>query len=295
MEQSVVVGVDGSDESMAAALWAVREAVRRGRPLRLVHAWDRYPRQHDTVLAGAAQRQLARRALRRAEERIRAACPGLPLGDELVTGPATAALLREAGRARPLVLGSHGWSGFAGFLVGSVALGVVAKAEGPVVLVRADADAPDEHVPQDDGSACECTGYRDVVLAVDVAGTGDEVIEFAFEAARLRRARLRAVYAWNASGALGLGPGDVALLDRPAQAEEWLGFLRTVLDPWRDKYPGVTVLETVVEDKPATALPRAAADASLLVVGHRLPHRTGPVAHAAIQHAGCAVAVVPHR
>ncbi|MFM9442504.1 universal stress protein [Streptomyces acidiscabies] len=295
MEHAVVVGVDGSEESMAAALWAAREALRRGRPLRLVHAWDRYARQHDTVLSGAAQRHLARRTLHRAQERIRAVCPGLPLYEELSAGPATAALVREAERARPLVLGSHGWSGFAGFLVGSVALGVVAKATGPVILVRADADAPDEHVPEADGSACEYTGYRDVVLAVDVADACDEVAEFAFEAARLRRARLRAVYAWNSSGALGLGPGDVALLDRPAQAQEWLGFLRAVLAPWRDKYPDVTVLETVVEDKPATALPRAAADASLLVVGHRLPHRTGPVAHAVIQHAGCAVAVVPHQ
>ncbi|WP_075731202.1 universal stress protein [Streptomyces acidiscabies] len=295
MEHPVVVGVDGSEESMAAALWAAREALRRGRPLRLVHAWDRYTRQHDTVLAGAAQRHLARRTLRRAEERVRAACPGLPLSDELLAGPAATALVREAKRARPLVLGSHGWSGFAGFLVGSVALGVVAKAEGPVVLVRAEEDAPDEHVPEADGSASEYTGYRDVVLAVDVADSCDEAIEFAFEAARLRQARLRAVYAWHSSGALGLGPGDIALVDRPAQAEEWLGFLRAVLAPWRDKYPDVTVLETVVEDRPTTSLVRAATGASLLVVGHRLTHHTGPVTHAAIQHAGCPVAVVPHR
>ncbi|MET8978024.1 universal stress protein [Streptomyces sp. NPDC004539] len=295
MEHPVVVGVDGSDESMAAALWAAREALRRGRPLRMVHAWDRYTRWRDTVLAGAAQHHLARRALRRAQERVRAACPGLPLSDEPLAGPAATALLRESGSARPLVLGSHGWSGFAGFLVGSVALKVVAKAEGPVVLVRADADAPDEHVPEADGAAAEHTGYRDVLLALDVADSCDEVVEYAFEAARLRRARLRAVYAWNSSGARGLGPGDVALLDRPAQAEEWLGFLRTALAPWRDKYPDVPVLETVVEDKPGTALPRAAAGASLLVVGHRLPHHTGPVTHATIQHAGCAVAVVPYR
>ncbi|HEY8983221.1 MAG TPA: universal stress protein [Streptomyces sp.] len=294
MEQPVVVGVDGSDESMAAAHWAAREAVRRGRPLRLVHAWNRYTRQRDTVLSGAAQRHLARRALERAEQRVRAACPGLPLSDELLAGPATHALVRETERARPLVLGSHGLGGFTGFVVGSVALGVVAKATGPVVLVRADADAADEHVPESDGTASTYTGYRDVVLAVDVADPCDGVVEFAFEAARLRRARLRAVYAWYPPGASGHGPGDTAFLPRPALAGEWLGFLKAVLAPWRDKYPDVAVLETVVEDKPTSAVVRAATDASLLVVGHRLDHRTGPVTHAVIERTGCAVAVVPH-
>ncbi|WP_373921897.1 universal stress protein [Streptomyces sp. T12] len=40
MAQPVVVGVDGSAESPTAAEWAAREAVRRDRPLRLLHAWN---------------------------------------------------------------------------------------------------------------------------------------------------------------------------------------------------------------------------------------------------------------
>ncbi len=38
MELPLVVGVDGSDFSLAAVDWAVDEAIRRGLPLRLVHA-----------------------------------------------------------------------------------------------------------------------------------------------------------------------------------------------------------------------------------------------------------------
>lgn len=34
----IVVGVDGSDPARVAMRWAAAEAVRRGRPLRLVHA-----------------------------------------------------------------------------------------------------------------------------------------------------------------------------------------------------------------------------------------------------------------
>lgn len=41
----VVAAVDGSAESLAAAEWAAHEAVRRERPLRLLHAWNWHPRQ----------------------------------------------------------------------------------------------------------------------------------------------------------------------------------------------------------------------------------------------------------
>ncbi|MCX5009129.1 universal stress protein [Streptomyces sp. NBC_00638] len=299
MLSPVVAGVDGSAESLAAAAWAARETERRDRPLHLVHAWDWHPRQQEPEIAGAAQRQLARSSLRRAEERVRAECPDVRLTDEQTEGPATAALLKAADQADLMVLGSRGLSGFTGFLVGSVALGVVATATRPVVLVRAGEEAADEHVPARDGTAATNTGYRDVVLGLDLDEACDEVIEFAFEAARLRHARLRAVHAWHTAGSIGLGPGDVGLAKESWQSEEWLGFLKAVLQMWRDKYPDVAVLETVVSDKPSTALVRAATGSGLLVVGHRLAERplgprTGPVTHAAIHHVGCPVAVVPH-
>ncbi|MEU7058658.1 universal stress protein [Streptomyces sp. NPDC046197] len=311
MHAPVIAGVDGSAESLAAAEWAAREAERRDRPLRLLHARNRHPRdkvgepspelpasfQQGTPVA--AQRPPARRVLRRAEERIRGAVPGVRIAGEQVEGPATAALLTAAEQAEMLVLGSRGLSGFTGFLVGSVALAVVAQATGPVVLVRAEERAEDEHVPAEDGSASTRTGYRDVVLGLDVNDPSDEVIEFAFAAARLRQARLRVVHAWQPPSAFGLGPGDIALVKDPYRAEEWQGFLSAVLQVWRDKYPEVEVLETVVREKAATALVRAASGAGLLVVGRQLadrpvPARTGPVTHAAVHHVSCPVAVVPH-
>ncbi|MFF9060487.1 universal stress protein [Streptomyces sp. NPDC014882] len=297
----VTAGVDGSAESLAAAAWAAREAARQDRPLHLVHALAWHPQRRDDDSTGAAGRHLARRALRQAEERVRAERPGVRLTDEQLEGPATAALLKAADRSGLLVLGSRGLSGFTGFLVGSVALGVVARAACPVVLVRADEEEADEHLPAGDGGASTDTGHRDVVLAVDLGEACDEVIEFAFEAARLRDARLRAVHAWHTAGpvGLGLGTGDIGLVRESWQGEEWLGFLKAVLQVWRDKYPDVEVLETVVEDRPSSALVRAATGAGLLVVGHRVTERpvgprTGPVTHAAIHHVGCPVAVVPH-
>ncbi|MFL1897786.1 universal stress protein [Streptomyces tauricus] len=295
----VIAGVDGSAESFAAAEWAAREAGRRDRPLLLLHARNWHPRQEGGESAGAARRRLARRVLRQAEERARRACPGVRLSDEQVEGPATAALLHAAEHAELLVLGSRGLSGFTGFLVGSVALGVVAKSASPVVLVRAGEEAGDEHLPAEDGSASDRTGYRDVVLGLDAGDPSDEVIEFAFEAARTRGARLRVLYVWQPPSALELGPGDVALAGRPQQTREWQGFLSAVLQVWRDKYPDVDLVECVPQGKASTALVRAASAAGLLVVGHRLAERplgprTGPVTHAVVHHVGCPVAVVPH-
>ncbi|NGO47319.1 universal stress protein [Streptomyces ureilyticus] len=299
MSAPVIAGVDGSAESLAAAEWAAREAERRDRSLRLVYVRNWSPRSAEGECAGAVQRYLARRVLRLAEERVRGMCPGVRVHDEQMEGPATQALLRAAERADVLVLGSRGLSGLTGFLVGSVALGVVARATRPVVLVRAGEEAADEHLPAEDGSASTRTGYRDVVLGIDLDEACDEVIEFAFEAARLRRARLRVVHAWQALSPLGLGPGEIGLMNDPQRAEEWQGFLSAVLQVWRDKYPEIEVAETVAEGRAQSVLVRAATGASLLVVGHRIAERllgprTGPVTHAAIHHAGCPVAVVPH-
>ncbi|MFI1290589.1 universal stress protein [Streptomyces sp. NPDC020792] len=299
MLSPVIVGVDGSAESLAAVEWAAREAVRRDRPLRMVHARNWTPRQTENEPANAEQRQLARRTLRQAEEHIRGAVPDVRLTDEQVEGPATAALLKATEQAELLVLGSRGLSGFTGVLVGSVAQGVVAMAPRPVVLVRAGEEAEDEHFPADDGSPSTGTGFRDVVLGIDLADACDEVIEFAFEAARLRHARLRVVYAWQPPSAISLGPGDIGLINDPAQAEEWRDFLSALLRVWRDKYRDTEVLETVVEGKASTVLVRAASAASLLVVGRRLSERPtvpriGPVTHAAVHHVRCPLAVVPH-
>ena len=295
----VMAGVDGSAESLAAAEWAAREAARRSRPLRLVHAWNQQPHKGAGPSAAAAQRYLARRALRQGEDRIRRTCPGVKVDAEQVEGPATGALLHAAEQAELLVLGSRGLSGFTGFVVGSVALGVVARATLPVVLVRAGEEASDEHLPADDGCPSTRTGHQDVVLGLDLGDPCDEVIEFAFEAARLRGARLHVVHAWQEPSPLGLGPGEIGLVNGPEQADEWLGFLDAVIKVWRDKYPEVEVVETVAEGRARSVLVRAATGASLLVVGRRTTERaagprTGPVTHAAVQHVGCPVAVVPH-
>ncbi|MFE1265005.1 universal stress protein [Streptomyces albogriseolus] len=291
MESPVVVGVDGSAESLAAAEWAAREAARRGADLRLLHVRDRNPRQGGTDTTRSADHRPAPRVLERAAERVHTVRPDVRVREAQAEGPAAAALARAAEDADPLVLGSRGLGRVAGLLAGSVSLGVVARATRPVVLVRTDAAG--------EGTGAGGDGRGDVVLGVDVIEPCDEVLAYAFEAARLRRARLRALHAWRAPDRLTLGAAGTGRAGDQERAEEWLRFLSAVLQVWRDKYPDVEVVETVAEGKPAGALLKAAFDARLLVVGHRIPGRpalprTGPVTHAMIHQARCPLAVVPH-
>ncbi len=75
--------------------------------------------------------------------------------------------------------------------------------------------------------------------------------------------------------------------------------LSSAVEPWREKYPLVEVVEDVRAGGAAGSLVTAGARADLVVVGrrtrsHRLGLRLGPVAHAVIHHSPAPVAVVAH-
>ncbi|MGY0490628.1 universal stress protein [Streptomyces sp. WG-D5] len=282
----VVVGVDASVESGAAVLWAAREAARRDAPLHLVHAWNWSPHPSPAEAEVTGQRRRAEELVRSAAQRAAAENPLTHPTSETLEGPATTALLAAAEHAGVLVLGSRGLGALSGLLVGSVAAGVVGRAPCPVVLVRADTE------PSADG--------LDVVIGLDLDDPCDDVIDYAFEDARRRACRLQVVSAWRGPNPLSVGPGEVALARGALRGDEWNGFQEAVLSSWREKYPDVEVVRTVVEGRAQAPLLGAAAGAGLVVVGRRrgpeprLAPRTGPVAHAVVHHAPCPVAVVPH-
>ncbi|MGI3229600.1 universal stress protein [Streptomyces sp. GTA36] len=134
MVRHITTGIDESAESLAAAHWAAREALRRGVPLNLVHAWTWHPRPAPSVPADRTERDWAEQTLDRAAGSVRAAHPGLRVVERLVADSAVAALLAAAEDEELLVLGSRGLSGVAGFMVGSVSQRVVARSPRPLVL-----------------------------------------------------------------------------------------------------------------------------------------------------------------
>ncbi|MFJ3306692.1 universal stress protein [Streptomyces sp. NPDC086549] len=297
MLKPIVVGLDGSRESLAAADWAGREALRRGLPLRLVHAWEGLP--EDDVRADLpelrAPQYQARRALRGAVEMLNERYPQLYVTAEQLRKQPRRALLAEAENAELLAIGSLGLGGVGGFMSGSVALATIAHVERPIVLVRADETATDEHLPDAFGKASTRTPHRDVAVAVDLGGTCDDVLDFAFQAAQLRQAPLRVVHAWHVP----LSKGVPSAEERTHVREAAERALAALLEPWRTEYPAVSVHETLHEGHAAHILVRAAEGAGLLVVGHHsrragIGAHTGPVAHALIHHVNRPVVLVPH-
>ncbi|MFF6999661.1 universal stress protein [Streptomyces sp. NPDC008313] len=288
MTRPITVGVDGTPESLAAAAWAGREAVRRALPLRVVHAWQWQP--HEVAGPGDREEQArwAGDTARNAARALTGRHPHLEVSAEVLDGEAVPALLAAAAEADRLVLGSRGHGAVLGFLLGSVGQQVIAESSGPVVLVRAD-DHPE----------AEVAGHEIVVGQQGGSDDSAAGLRFAFETAAARGASLRAVRAWSLPPVYAYSPGSLKLLDEAGGMEPYeRKALGEALRPWRERFPDVPVTEHVEMGSAGQVLLSVAARAQLMVVGRRarrsaVGSRIGSVAHAVMHHAGCPVAVVP--
>ena len=131
----IVVGVDGSEQSLAALHWAVDEARLRHGTVRLITAWH-YPPVPSTVEDSGSNDSF------HAAERVQADAlkavdaEGVDIKGVLVRESPAAALLDAAKDADLLVVGSRGHGGFAGLLLGSTSSQVAHHAPCPVLVVR---------------------------------------------------------------------------------------------------------------------------------------------------------------
>ncbi|WP_405739639.1 universal stress protein [Streptomyces sp. NBC_01525] len=296
MEPEVItVGLDGTRESLAAARWAAGEADRRHAVLRLLHAWillaqgPETPPQRDRN-AGA------RRVVEQALDEVRADHRELRVIEDLVAAEAVPALLRAAEESRLLALGSRALTAWESYVLGDISLEVVGRAERPVVLVREGwsgrqplpgAGAEGEEIP---------SPAPHVVVGMSLKGPCDALLSFAFDAAARRGLPLRAVHG-RALPVTAYAPWGVDPEAAGEIVKEGEDALREAVRPWRERYPGVELGLTVRPESPTRALVRSVPGAVLLAVGRRrhraLAPRVGPVAHAAMHHAPCPVAVVP--
>ncbi|MFF5406784.1 universal stress protein [Streptomyces misionensis] len=300
MPRTIIVGLDGSPESRAAAEWAAHEAEPRGLPVKLVQAWEPVPApMAEAPLLGAETHQhWTGRVLREAAEELRARHPGVQVTTEQLSGPPAEALTGAARDADMLVLGSRGLGAIGGFLVGSVGLSVLAHTERPVVLVRAGGKAPDSHGKAPEGTAAGTVPVPPVLLGLDTRNPDAAPIEFAFEAAAHRGVPLRVVHGWNPPYyyPYGMAP-DAEITETVAESDA--AALKETLGPWRPKYPDVVVTAESYCGSPSLALIEASREASLVVVGRRVRGSAvgahiGTVTHAVLHHAAAPVAVVAH-
>jgi nucleotide-binding universal stress UspA family protein len=283
----VVVGTDGSDQSFHAVEWAAREAVLRDASLRIVSVPMLLPRMSWHPPKGAPESvadtivHSHRRALALAAGHAAAAEPGLSVTTALLQGQPAPALTEAAAEASMLVVGSRGHGGFAALVLGSVSRYVATRADCPVAVVHEEPMAVQREV---------VVGVRDL----------DEpaAIGFAFEEASLRKARLRAVHAWQyflpEMRLTGTERPGAAAEEVTPEAAEWLA---DVLSFWREKYPEVDVIEDVVHASPGRVLAASSARADLIVLGRSddgsAHPGADPVIHAVLNHAHGPVAVIP--
>jgi nucleotide-binding universal stress UspA family protein len=138
----VVVGVDGSVESIAALSWASRYAAATGATVRAIVAWH-YPTAAGIPPVGLAPPSVREETEQRMRDDLAEAVAKVypdPSAASVQTrvsyGHPAAVLIEESKDADLLVVGSRGHGAFSGMLVGSVSIHCVNNASCPVVVVR---------------------------------------------------------------------------------------------------------------------------------------------------------------
>ena len=136
----IVVGIDGSEESVSALSWAIEEARVRGARVRAMNVWS-YPVGYGIEMAAMSTldaETMEKSARRILDESVDQALSGVaepPLVERVIRqGAPSRELLAEGEGADLLVVGQRGHGGFLGLLLGSVANQVLHHATCPAVV-----------------------------------------------------------------------------------------------------------------------------------------------------------------
>ena len=134
----IVVGVDGSEPSLAALRWAVRQAELTGAPLEAVSAWE-WPVSwgwQTPLPDGYDPADEARRQLDKAISAVLNPCDAIEVRRSVIEGHPAPVLEALSTTADLVVVGSHGHGEFAGMLLGSVSEHCVTHSQCPVAVIR---------------------------------------------------------------------------------------------------------------------------------------------------------------
>ena len=280
----IIVGVDGSPNSLAALRWAHQEAALRNDSLVALFAWGFVPPGHagdghtfDTGYGpGEAEAALAAAVAgsldRSTDVDLRTVCE-VPVR----------ALRAAAAGADMLVVGARGVGGFRGLLLGSVSGQCLHHAPAPLAIVRPDP------------AGTSAAGGR-IVVGLDASPSAGRALDWAADEALRRSTDLEVVHAWDAFYPVpGPGAGYPVMI---AAAEDQA---RCTLDKLLAEH-GLAARGTVrartVQGAVAPVLLEAAVGADMVVLGTR-GHGgfaglvLGSVTHHLAHHAPCTVVVVP--
>lgn len=264
--KSVMVGIDGSQASVAAALWAVDEATTREVPLRLVSV---IKQTHPSPEAYARDLEHAESSLREAQSVIEATRKSVKIETDVTRGPAGPILVEASRDAQMVCVGSVGIGRYARSILGSAATELAENAHCPVAVVRTRLDSPDQ-TPAD---------VNWIVVRMTGAPGNDDVVNFAAREAQLRAAPLLVLSAQ---------PGDLT-------EHSDFAFERRVSD-WRERHPEIRVYPISTRDAIANFLRANEERVQLAVISGaeagQLAQLVGPYGHPLFGHPECSVLVV---
>lgn len=267
--QAIVVGIDGSNAAIRAALWAIDEAASRDAPLRLLYA---------TGSAGIPEGERARAdtAIRHAVKAIEATGKPVKVESEVTPGPVVGSLISASASAAMVCVGAVGLRHFRPGRVGSVAAALAMSARCPVGIIR-------DH----DGR-----GHRrgnEIVVGLDGSPNTGVLLGAAVMEARLRNAAVRAIVCRNAAtdqrGAAAAQGDQCALAD-----------LNRHLARWNRRYPDLRLTSATVHGGLLGYLACHHGSVGLVVASARnrqhLRELVGPAGGAVLHDAECSLLIV---
>ncbi|MET0821990.1 MAG: universal stress protein [Aeromicrobium sp.] len=267
----VLVGV--ADKQPTAVAYAVAEAQRLRRPLRVLHCWV-LPSSTSALYGGSetlgAMRAEGEAVLAAAKAVVSESAAGLEVEYVMADGATVNVLKKAAEEAAALVLGSDDVPWFDRFLGGEVSGHLARTAACPVVVV------PERSVVGAAGG---------VVVTVDGDTSAAGPLRYAFEQADARHEALHVLHA-----------APEATLRQDFQNHH--ANVAEILAGWKELYPDVRVFRSTTDGSPVDACIEATAEASLVVIGrhhgHSVPFaQARPIALTVLRKAQCPVAVVP--
>ncbi|MFP3907886.1 MAG: universal stress protein [Acidimicrobiales bacterium] len=142
MAATIIAGVDGSPGSLAALRWAIEEATLRSATVDAVMTWQMPTYAYTGMAVMPPVADLEESAAAALDDAIATETADLA-GDAaeveirpvVVEGPTAAVLIERSADAELLVVGSRGYGGFRGLLLGSVSHQCASHAHCPVVVV----------------------------------------------------------------------------------------------------------------------------------------------------------------
>lgn len=296
MARTLTVGLDGTRESVSAADWAAREARQDGATVRLLQVRAADPYLDAAVVRHGDLGQWSEEILDEVSRTLADRYPEVRTERRTDNGRPAQLLADASEESDLLVIGSRSLSTVWGYVIGSVALPTVSKSSCPVVLVRAQATGRSRELGEEGAASVASNG---VLLGIELESPHGELLSFAYEMAERHQLPLTVLHGWEPPSSAGVRPMPFPPSMTEEMLEEHRQALKSLLAPWRERYPDVRLQARTVLAQPAGLLVDAANDAALLVIGRRARHsplgpRTGPVAHAVMHHARSPVAVVPH-